>query len=231
MQYIQKSTSAPAGWEDWFSVPAMPVPRRSYDYGRDYSAMTELWRAKDFLLKEQNELCAYCQSKLTLDQCSIEHVIPKELNLELSTAYPNLVAVCKSPLPDPSTGRLHCDKEKSNRLIFPIIFVSAANVSLIANNKYFTAQNDGSIVPKLNLSLEDKKLTEVYIEVLNLNHSLLMAKRSKDALNKILEVFGHIPKQQRQSFWERQLIRILSDYGQPFRQFLLIYISRQLGRH
>jgi uncharacterized protein (TIGR02646 family) len=231
MQYIEKSKLEPAAWGNWFSVPAMPLPRRSYDYGLDYSAMTELWRAKEFLLKEQHGLCAYCQSKLTLDQSSIEHVIPKELNIELSTVYSNLVAVCKSPLADPSTGRLHCDKEKSNKLIFPLIFVSVANVNLIANNKYFTAQADGSIVPKLNLNAEDKKLVEVYIEVLNLNHSLLMAKRSKDVLNKILDVFRVIPKPQRRSFWERQFTRILGDPSQPFRQFLLIYISNQLGRH
>lgn len=227
MQYIKKGEKQPGDWDSWFTTG---TGKRSYDYNLDFSGLNDLPKAREFLLKEQFGLCAYCQQRIDTSTSSIEHVIPKEFNLELSTNYFNLVAVCKTSPKDPVDGRVHCDKHKLSKIISPLLFVSNACVELTANHNYFLSQADGSIVPKHSLNLEDKKLAEIFIELSNLNHSNLKQRRAKDHLDKILEVAATIPKPQHRSFWERQFIRIFNDPTAQFRQFLLIFISTKLGR-
>ncbi|TFF39142.1 retron system putative HNH endonuclease [Mucilaginibacter psychrotolerans] len=226
MEYIRKQEGPPEDWDLWFTT-ATGV--RTFDYGSDYGALTNLPSAKEFLLREQNFLCAYCQQTLTKESASIEHVIPKEYNVELSTNYYNLVAVCKSPLKDPITSRLHCDKEKQSRIIIPLIFISNNSANIDRNNSWFDARSDGSIVPKHNASAEHFKQTEAFIETLNLNHLLLREARAKDALDPIIQVSSQIPINERANFWKSRYSRILVNPRQPFRQFMLIYIGKKIG--
>jgi uncharacterized protein (TIGR02646 family) len=228
MQYIEKANVAPLDWDFWFTTGA---GLRSFDYGTDQQALVSLPLAKAFLLHEQSGLCAYCQSALTEAQASIEHVVPKTHNQPLSTNYFNLVAVCKSPSKDSVNGRLHCDKERGDRLMPVLIFYKNCQVSLEANHPFFDVYTDGQVVTKPKLPAETAKQIDAFIDVLHLNSSILKARRSKDVLMGILEVFAQIPHHRKRDFWQAKFNSVYRNMGHPYRQFLLIYISKQLGRN
>ena len=226
MQYIPKNNVAPNTWESWFTKA---TGERSYDYGRDYSSLTNLTEAKKYLIAEQHELCAYCQTSINTTNASIEHVIPKELNKELSTNYHNLVVVCKSQLKDIHTDRLHCDKEKANLLLTPFLFAADSDVTGTKNNAYFAAYADGTITARTALNDNMKAEVDAFIEILNLNHSALKQRRAKDVLNGLIEAFRSVPMHQKNTFWRIQFQRILNNKKQPYRQYLLIYIGNRIG--
>lgn len=227
MLYIKKSDAAPAGWDDWFITAN---GNRSYDYGRDFGNLTRLPEAREHLLKEQNFLCAYCLQKIDMTTSSIEHVIPKEFSKELSTAYTNLVAVCKNPPLDNPGSRRHCDKEKQSEIITPFIFLENCQVKEDSNNAYFSVGSDGSIFPKGTGTYEHRLQAEAYINTLNLNHSQLKEKRGKDYLRGIIDGIKHVQPHQIRGYWKAQFKRVFDDPDYPFRQFLLIYLSNKCGR-
>ncbi len=226
MQYIKKQNLPPADWNEWFTKAA---GGRSFDYGSDYGSLTNLSLARQFLIDEQNGLCAYCQQSIKIDNSSIEHVIPKEFNIELSTNYYNLVAVCRHPSKDPDTDKLHCDKGKGSNLITPLIFISSSDVTDQKSNCFFDALADGQITAKHTLSQEHIKQVESFISILNLNHKILKEKRAKDVIDGLIAAFGSIQNHQKNDFWQIQFDRILLNKKHPFRQFLLIFIGRKLG--
>jgi len=230
MQYIKKQNQEPEEWGDWFLVPP---GERTYDFGKDRDALTHLRAAKQFLLKEQYHLCAYCQQKINLDNSSIEHVTPKEHNKELSTSYFNLVAVCnRNQVEDPLTGKLHCDKARGSQLIPPLVFYSNSLSTSNRLNAFFEANASGEIIAKRTMPIRIKNQIEAYIEPLNLNHSVLKAKRAKDTLNGLTLAYNSLApgSHQRASFWNVQYQRILNNPSHPFREFLLVYIGSKIKR-
>ncbi len=232
MQYISKSKQPPGKWSDWFSIVTDEGSRVSYDYKADYHAISDQIRfAREHLIEEQNGLCAYCQKAISVINSSIEHLIPKEHNLGLSTNYFNLIAVCANSIKDPESGRRHCDKERGSKLLPEVIFYQNATVKKNANHAYFQANADGSIVPKPSLSEQIKQQVVAFIEILNLNHPILIQDRRKTFLTGLLNAQKNIPPQQKQAYWEVQFERIFQDNTHPFRQFLLIFLSKQLGRN
>ncbi|MBS1685087.1 MAG: TIGR02646 family protein [Bacteroidetes bacterium] len=226
MQFIDKDAVQPDNWDIWFTTA---TGRRSFDYSTDYSALTQIQNAKRHLLTEQSFLCAYCQSPLKMETSSIEHVIPKSKNVKSSTLYHNLIAVCKDSIKD-SSGKKHCDKEREDQLLPAIVFHNDANVSTQNSNAYFKVYGDGQIV--VNYDLKDEHLVaqiKAFIEILNLNHENLVAKRSKEMLAPILDAFQRVSKNQRKTFWENKFNVILQTPSYPFRQYLLIYIANKLA--
>jgi uncharacterized protein (TIGR02646 family) len=225
MQYIKKQNTEPVDWNQWFTVP--PV-RRSFDYGADFSSLPNLRLAKSFLINEQHGLCAYCQQKITIEDASIEHITPKEHNKELSTNYFNLVAVCKKQqVADPLTNKLHCDSTKGSELLSPLVFYANAKSTGTRLNNYFIAYSSGEVVAKNNLETHTKSQVEAFIEILNLNHSILKNKRAKDVLNGISLAANTVADKHR--FWRAQYNRILNNLSHPFREYLLIYIGPKIG--
>lgn len=227
MLYIKKTESLPGNWDVWFTTPN---GTRTYDYGKDSGSLPRLREAREFLLKEQNYLCAYCLQKIGLESSSIEHVLPKEYCKELSTAYTNLIAVCRNPPLDSPSSRLHCDKEKLSKIITPFVFLRNCQVTATENNAYFSVGSDGIIIPKGNATYEHKLQAEAYINTLNLNHSLLKDKRAKEYLHPIIDGYRHIQPHQKKIYWKAQFKRIFNDPGYPFRPVLLIYLSSKCGR-
>lgn len=226
MEYIEKQAVPPAAWETWFTKT---TGGRSYDYKADYDILRNLKAARQHLLDEQHHLCAYCQRRISIDNSSIEHVIPKELNKALSTAYSNLVVVCLTQEKD-SEGRLHCDKEKGNKIILPLIFLSNSTVTNSQNNRYFEAHADGSICAKPTLPDVEKKQIDSFIYILNLNHYVLKKNRTKDFLDSLIVTSRILHDNvQRRRYWKKQYERIAPQKNHPHRQFLLIYINQQLG--
>ncbi|MFT5914125.1 MAG: hypothetical protein ACJAWV_000032 [Flammeovirgaceae bacterium] len=237
MQYIEKSALPPEEWEVWFTKGNGNM---SYDYSSDAGSLMNLSKAKQFLLKEQNGLCAYCQRTLTSEQASIEHFIPKSFNVNLSTVYHNLLAVCKNSLGKDTANRAHCDVERGNKLLPPIVFYKNAEVTDSNNHAYFDVGSDGVIrvSPSLKKHSFDSSKNQIaqqiqaFIEILNLNHTDLVEKRRDDVLKGIMDAFRIIKannKHDARPFLENKRNMLLNDKKAPFRQFLLIYISRQLG--
>lgn len=226
MQFINKGNTPPPDWEKWFTTSS---GKRTYDYRKDISDLHFIRDAKQYLINEQNGYCAYCNQEITLDTASIEHVIPKEHNISLSTAYFNLIAVCKTPLKDPDTGLDHCDKVKGSKLITPFVFATNCDVSLNANHAFFIAKSDGMIMAKPTLSTSDYFLAEAFINTLNLNHSLLKQRRADDMLAGLLQAYMHCDAKQKAIYWKTQFHRILLNKKIPFRAFLLIYIASRIG--
>lgn len=225
MQFIKKKETTPEEWEQWFTTGNGV---RSFNYGADYQNLPNISQAKEFLLNEQLNLCAYCQRELTLETASIEHIIPKSHNLELSTNYFNLVAVCKETSIDPNTGRKCCEPERGNTLLPPIIYYQDAQVTEGGNHKYFNVSKNGWIFPKHDLKPDIKNQVQAFIEILNLNHSQLVSTR-KEMLSGILEPFAAIPLHQKKGFLEMKMRNLLRNTSEPFRQYLLIYISTRRG--
>lgn len=229
MQYIEKAHTPPADWEAWFTTAA---GRRSFDYGADYGALTRIAEARQHLLNEQHGLCAYCQREIGLQGSSIEHLIAKFYNKELSTNYHNLVAVCRDSVA--IAGRKHCDKERLDLLIAPIVLYENVSVRINSfspiqghNSHFFRVSEDGSIRPR-----PDKHAAEYYqiyefINILNLNHDNLLSQRRK-ILRNILRIAPSDPRHKR-IFFESEFNRIHRSRSEPFRQFLLIYFAEKLG--
>lgn len=226
MQYIKKDNTPPPDWDAWFTTA---TNIRSYNYKLDQSALTELKFVKKHLIDAQDRLCAYCQKRIDMETASIEHVLPKEFNVERSTSYNNLVAVCKIPLIDPIDKRDHCDKEKGNKVITPLIFLSNCEVTETVNHAYFDVNADGSILPKLRLSNSHKGQVEAFIDTLNLNHSLLKEIRAKDLLDDHIQESRQFKGLQHRLYWKAQFDIVFKDKRQPYRQFLLIFMAKKLG--
>lgn len=226
MDFINKSNLPPADWEKWFRT-TMGV--RAYDYGASYSVLRNVSKARAYLIAEQHHLCAYCQRKITLSNSSIEHVIPKDFNKSLSTNYTNLVAVCKQQDMD-SKRRYHCDKEKGNKIIVPLIFLSNSAPSETTASYYFKANSNGEISPKDSLDEFSKAQVNSFIEILNLNHENLTQNRTKDVLNiHIVNAAKLESKKERGAYWKHWYGIFLNNHSLPHRIFMLIYAGQKIG--
>lgn len=239
MQYIKKAELAPPLWDTWFSTREAP-PRRSYDYAKDYAILANPSAVLAFLIQEQVGLCAYCQSEINPQTASIEHVIPKSFAPEISTDYHNLVAVCKNPIADPYTKKSHCDKERGNELIPSLIFYKNATIhferekNVWKKNRYFEAQADGRIAvnPDLMSNRFASHRTEIgdqanaFIEILNLNHSNLVAKR-KLTLETLLNGKPTNPAEL-SAYFRARFRSYYLDRKRPNREFILIYLFQKL---
>lgn len=220
MQYIKKGNTQPADWEVWFTKA---TGERSYDYDKDRGAMRDLLKAREFLIKEQNGLCAYCQKKIDLHTSSIEHVFPKTSSKVLSTNYHNLVASCTQP-PGIDAREIHCDPKKEHHMIVPIMLSIDSECKEIGGifqvNKYFRASADGSISTK---SGKTDGIDQVFIEVLNLNSEALKRKREKylDGIIAVLDP-GLSPVQKRIILINKIRILLLH-LSHEYREYLLIY--------
>ena len=74
---------------------------------------------KKILLEEQGYKCAYCMSKIKMDNSTIEHYIPRNGengDISLSLEYRNLFAVCDNTRGFSETEQT-CDVKKGDRLL------------------------------------------------------------------------------------------------------------------
>lgn len=230
MEYIEKKWTLPNGWDSWFTTNGVRHP----DYLTAQNNGTPVGQAKSFLLQEQHNLCAYCQKELNENTASIEHVVPKSLNLPLSTVYHNLVAVCKNP-PKDSEGRQHCDKARTdNALLPPIVFYHNARVEIFLpnskgrNHAFFEARADGTFCEKNAANKHDREQARIFLEALNLNHEKLKEARKKVWDSIEAEARQHLGVQ-RTKFYKQELQRIYRDPNRPYRQYLLIRLAGKVG--
>jgi len=141
----------------------------------------------------------------------------------------NLIAVCKNPPIDSSSNKLHCDKERGNKLLVNIVLHENAQVTWEHNHSYFAAYTDGSIVAKHQLPKELSDQVNAFLTILNLSdHTTLKTNRS-ELLNRILLPFYTMPNHEKRSYLETQFNRIYNNPALEYRQYLLIYMGNKLG--
>lgn len=144
-------------------------------------AQTENWQPtynnldkkpiKNALMHEQGYICCYCESRLDVDDCHIEHLVPQSKCDPLE--YNNMLCSCLSNLKKGVPN--HCGHYKGNRIL-PITPLEPAC------EQAFSYTADGKISPANN----DKAARDT-ICILQLDIAKLRAKR-REAIGAFLEV-------------------------------------------
>jgi uncharacterized protein (TIGR02646 family) len=140
---------------------------------REYEPIPEL---RDALLIEQGYICAYCMRRLPaqdvkVDASSkIEHIKSQEDRSDLQLNYTNMAICCPGNLNDEA----HCDKLKGGNSVSFNLHTQALQQSIEYGSK------DG-FIRSTNTTWNNE-----INELLNLNHSMLMANR-KEALLGVIE--------------------------------------------
>lgn len=133
------------------------------------------------LLKEQNSLCAYCMSKISLNNASIEHIVGqkyknsnhKKSGQYLDLDYNNMLAVCQGTICDDKLK--HCDKSRSK-------FQSKDTQSLLYLSPLRNSEMQNIIFSRngeIKYKLEDEDIKNDLNKVLNLNCKTLVENRKR----------------------------------------------------
>lgn len=147
----------------------------------NYATQFSQWQSqpknqlRKFLLEEQHYKCAYCERQINNENSNIEHIIPKSVNVALSTLYHNLVMLCQGNegMPGQREYGLHCDKSRGNIPIVPIVFYKSilpqfdANGNLLNSSRFLEARSDGHLVAKNEFNNEPVSGT---LRLLNIAH-------------------------------------------------------------
>lgn len=130
---------------------------------------------KESLLKEQNYLCAYCTSKINIDNMKIEHYIAQSTDRSRDLKYDNMLAVCKGG-EDKNYGSncLTCDSSKKNKSLDNLDPLKQSSIDNLV------VSNQGEVKPLNSLSIQRKNDINYEIEdILNLNIELFKQNRKK----------------------------------------------------
>lgn len=146
---------------------------------------------KEYLIKEQGGLCAYCMTRINLNNSTIEHYIPRNgINGDMSKSldYDNLFAVCMNERNSGEKSR-HCDVSKGDNLIT----IDPRKESDILQIKY---KRDGEIYSDNGDFENDLNNT------LNLNVTTLRKNR-RSALDSALKSMARINK----NTWKEEYVK------------------------
>ncbi len=107
MRHIHKSAQEPQALADWKSMA-------SPDWQPAYANMPSHVKRelKRLLMKDQQGLCCYCESRLRDNDSHIEHFRPQASYPELSLDFQNLLCSCQSNLR--KGAPCHCGNAKGN---------------------------------------------------------------------------------------------------------------------
>jgi uncharacterized protein (TIGR02646 family) len=124
-------------------------------------------KIKNLLLAEQGEICCYCEERIAMDSCHIEHLLPKGNSqfTHLASSYENLLCSCNYVQ--------SCGNKKGNEAMIPIspldencedLFTYSDRGKIIGNN-----QDACDTIRILNLDSEHfnsarKKIMDIFIE-------------------------------------------------------------------
>lgn len=131
-----------------------------------WSEYTQKRNLKEHILKhEQNGLCCYCESYVTLDNSHIEHIKPKSLNPEnLTFDYTNLAVSCQGNCHTDGNQPVTCGHKKGNNFDEEL-FLKPTTVENI--RAYFDYTTQGEI----KASAFDESKANYTITLLQLNAS------------------------------------------------------------
>jgi len=135
------------------------------------SKKSEIWdeykekrKLKDYiLLNEQNGLCCYCESKITVDDSHVEHIKPKSVDYDnLTFEYSNLLVSCEGKCHTDGQAPLTCGHKKDNHFD-ELLFLNPTTISNI--REYFIFTENGHI----GSSSQDEEKSKYTLDLLQLN--------------------------------------------------------------
>lgn len=135
------------------------------------SKKSEIWdeykekrKLKEYILEnEQNGLCCYCESKVTLDDSHLEHLKPKSLDYDnLTFEYSNLAVSCDGKCHTDGYTPITCGHKKDNHFD-ELLFLNPTTISNI--REYFIFTENGHI----GSSSQDELKSKYTLELLQLN--------------------------------------------------------------
>jgi len=169
-----------------------------------------------YILKyEQNNLCVYCESKITpkKESSHLEHIKPKHLDIEnLTFDYNNIVVSCNGNCHTEDQDHYSCGhrKDKNDTPYDDELFLNPVELENI--REYFEYNIDtGNILE----SSKDINKTNYMIRTLHLNNGSLPLARKK-ALKTFIDKIKKIDNAQR----KKKIIEILNKENLAFISFL-----------
>lgn len=176
---------------------------------------------KGILLNEQNYLCAYCMSKINMDNSSIEHYIPRNpeepSDNDTSLDYTNLFAVCTTSknLPD---NEKYCEAKRGNTELHinPTVQAHIDTISYNRNGNIFSS------IPLFQTDID---------ETLNLN-CLFLCRNRQSALSAFLRQMNN----KKSGRWNKEYIsRIISrlesrETSVPYVGYILFFLKKRLNQ-
>lgn len=179
---------------------------------------------KKCLLEEQGYLCAYCMSKINIDNSTIEHYIPrngKNGNNTLSLDYRNLFAVCDTTRGLPKALQT-CDVKKGDDLLH----IDPRERSHIETIQY---EHNGKIKSTFDKGFNN--FDDDLNSLLNLNSNQLKHNR-KNAYITLLKKMNR----KKQTTWKNEFINRYieklssSDDKLPYSGFLIFMLKHKLHK-
>lgn len=169
MRYIEKTTSP-----DFFEHEKVNLTEDSS--WKDLHCKTDL---RLYLIKEQKELCAYCERKIDENNSHIEHIYAQSDNPKLRFEHNNLVASCNGDQYQADLKNDYdpedinsCGHKKSNEMDENLFLNPIQNWDI---EEYFLYNKGNcSIIP----SMKDEKKSNYTIKLLNLDNPKLNNERS-----------------------------------------------------
>jgi uncharacterized protein (TIGR02646 family) len=166
-EFIQWKTDKPKKYQsnDWKKLN--PLPKKALHQA---------------LLKEQGQICCYCEQRIDKENSHIEHFIPKKgqyAQPHLTFEYTNLLCSCNGNAENTENkGLTHCGNRKADwfelkRMVSPLKKDCA---------EYFRYTSSGKILP--TEQLEKQQAAEETINHCQLNHPILKKMR-QEALKRI----------------------------------------------
>jgi len=163
MKYIKKTDEPQFFIDDTSDLRKKIITQtnKSKVWDEDYKEKRAL---KEYILKnEQNYLCGYCESKVTLDDSHLEHIKPKSFDYDnLTFKYANLLVSCEGKCYTDDKKPLTCGHKKGNKFE-ENKFLNPTTTTNIRD--YFIYTNSGDIGAS---SLDDVK-SKYTMNLLQLN--------------------------------------------------------------
>ncbi len=173
---------------------------------------------KHNLLKEQGYICAYCMSRINLENMKIEHYQPQSKYPNLELEYKNLFAVCSGSFGKDTT----CDTQKADQILNNLSPLVESSIQTIAYKK------TGEII-----SSDDLVQTELN-QILNLNCEMLIDNRRQQLDNFIRNVTRKKNMQtgaMKRGFLFKTKQELLSkDKKQPYIGIVIWWIEKKLKK-
>ena len=137
------------------------APKKSDVWNNDYTKKRAL--KEHILAHEQNWLCCYCESKVTLDDSHVEHIKPKSLDYDnLTFKYLNLAVSCDGKCHTDGNTPATCGHKKDDGFD-EIKFLNPTTAHNI--REYFVYTDHGHI----GASSLDKEKSKYTLELLKLH--------------------------------------------------------------
>lgn len=157
------------------------------------------------LLKEQGHLCAYCMSRIAIDNMKVEHWACQADNPALKLDYSNLLGCCKGDEGEKGANQT-CDSRKGNRLLKFNPSCPQDRISTIiqygGQGKIYSTDKEFSAQLNTVLNLNKARHVDNRLQVLNWLRSKLSCKsgkrRTKAEIRRLLDgymivnVQGHL---------------------------------------